>query len=45
MVGVKCSRHSYSLHQSQLEGEGETTYAGPKGGARMARNLGIAYVP
>jgi hypothetical protein len=25
--------------------EGETTYGGPKGGARMARNLGIAYVP
>jgi len=24
--------------------EGETTYGGPKGGAKMTRNLGIAYV-
>ena len=44
MVGVKFWQHFYSLHQSQLEGEGETTYGGPKDGAKITRNLGIAYV-
>ena len=42
MVCVKFSWHAYSLHQSQLPGREKRRTEGPKDGAKVTCNLGIA---
>src|SRR5258708_21978053 len=43
MICVKFSQHADSLHQSQLPGREKRRTGVPKDGAKVTRNLGIAY--